>query len=100
MRNVRVVCRRFVIVIVNFVLRSVVVTSVEKLLPAPDSHSHQTRHVERCARGGNRSDYPDNPTNWNVPGRSRVPENLVFGPETAKRDDAANGQPAGRSEEH
>src|SRR6266850_1113646 len=95
-RNVRVVGRRFVIVIVHFVLRSVVVRSVEKFLLAPKSHSNQTRHVEGRAGGCDCSDNPYNPTYRNVPGSSCVPEDLVFGPETAKRNDAADGQPAGQ----
>src|SRR6266850_8573571 len=67
-RYVRVVGGGFVIVVVNFVLRCVVVRSVEKFLLAPECHRYQTRHVKRGAGRCDRSDNPHQPANRNVPG--------------------------------
>ena len=67
---------------------------VEKPLLAPESHRHQTRHVKRRAGRGDRSDDPNQPADRNVSGRRRAPENFIFGPETAERNDAADRQPA------
>ncbi len=86
---------RGVIVIVHLVLRRVRVRLLEKFFFAPESHGHQTGHVKRRAGRRDRADDPDQPANWNVSGRRRVPENFIFRPETAKRNDAADRQPAG-----
>src|ERR1051325_5914702 len=62
----------------------------EKSFLAPERHRHQARHVERSARGRDRADQPYEPAERDVRSRSCLPENLVFGPETAERNDAAD----------
>ena len=95
MWDVRMMRWRFVILIVSFVAFSVIVLILEKPLFAPKRQGHQTRHVKRGAGCCNRSHDPNNPAHRNKSGRGRAPENLVFGPEAAKRNDAANRQPTG-----
>ena len=70
-------------------------SAAEKSFFAPERHRHQARHVERGASGGDRADQPHEPTERNVRSRGSLPENLVFGPEAAKRNNSANSQPTG-----
>src|SRR5260370_10097107 len=67
-----------------------------ELLFSPERHRHQTRHVERSARCGNRTDDPEQPSDRNLVSRSGAPQNFVFRPEAAERNDAADCQPAGQ----
>src|SRR5437016_6181814 len=65
-----------------------------KILLTPKRHRHQTRHIKRGASRGDRADDPQQPADGNLTGGSRAPEDLVLGPETAERNDAANRQPS------
>src|ERR1051326_6488145 len=67
----------------------------EKTLATPKRHRHQSRHEERGTDGGNRADQPDEPTERNLRCRRSVPQDFVFGPETAERNHAADREPAG-----
>src|SRR2546423_9888736 len=65
-----------------------------KPLIAPESHRNEPRHVKGSACRRNRRDQPEHPAVWNKRSRSRIPQNLVFRPEAAERNDAADGEPA------
>src|SRR5215813_14936870 len=61
---------------------------------APERHRDETRHVKSGASSRNRSDQPNQPTEWNLCRRRRIPKNFIFRPEAAERNDAADCQPA------
>src|SRR6266404_2688175 len=89
---------RWMILVMNLVFGRVWVRFA-KIFFAPESHGHQTRHIERGAGRGNRADDPQQPSNGNVSSRNSPPENLIFGPEATKRNDAADGQPSSHKRE-
>src|SRR6059036_3111002 len=60
---------------------------LQEFLAAPERHRHQARHVESRARCGDSADDPEQPTQRNVSRRGGVPENFIFRPEAAERND-------------
>src|SRR6266566_1231221 len=68
--------------------------SFEKFFATPERHRHQSRHIKSSAGGSDGAYNPDKPAHRNVSRRSCVPKNFIFGPETAKWNDAANSQPS------
>src|SRR5205085_6794303 len=65
-----------------------------KPLIAQEGHSNESGHIKGCARRRNRRDQPEHPAVWNECGRSGVPQNFIFRPEAAERNNAADGEPA------
>src|SRR5512144_1292057 len=63
---------------------------VEESFLAPEGHRHQASHIKRSARRGDGPDQPDEPTEGDVRGRGCIPEDLVLGPKTAERNNAAD----------
>src|SRR6267378_495436 len=63
---------------------------------SPKCHSHQPGHVKRRAGGSDCSYQPKYPAMRDEGRRDGVPEDLIFGPEAAERNDAADRQPTGK----
>src|SRR3954447_25164309 len=80
---------------VSLVSFSAAVTA-EKSFFSPESHRHQARHIKSSTDGSERGYQPKDPAEWNVSCAGSIPENFVFGPEAAERNDSANRQPAGK----
>src|SRR4030095_10932890 len=66
----------------------------EEFFFAPERHRHQPSHVKRGTSCGDSSDQPNQPAERYEGCGRRFPKYLVFGPETAERNDSADCQPA------